>query len=391
MRSAAVCLLAGVLGCGDGGGFVPRTDGGTSDGQTLHDAGTSHDMAGLTCASIKCGANATCDPKTLTCSCNQGFGGDPQKGCTALPPCGNCPQFSHCDTKSNTCACEPGYQLMNNACAVAPIVDPSTRSANDVCAMWAAGHIVTDANPWQGGSIQTCTPGTLSRGGIDDTLRRADLFRWLIGLYPIVDDAGWNSKDQECAVMEAANGQLNHMPPNTWTCWTQNAYDASSSSNIAEGVGNGADSIDLYMDDGGVPSLGHRRWVSFPPLDGVGIGYASAFSCFHVFGQGNMSVASTWQAVPNPGPTPSQVAMFTTWSFHGDNVDFTNATVSVTRKDDNMPLAVEPVQLPAGYGVNAIGWTHMTWGPQTGKTYTVQIGGTSLGAVSYDVQPVSCP
>src|SRR5262249_30484566 len=113
MRSAAVCLLAGVLGCGDGGGFIPRTDGGTSDGQALHAAGTSHDMAGLTCASIKCGANATCDPKTLTCSCNQGFGGDPQKGCTPLPPCGNCPQFSHCDTKSNTCACEPGYQLMN--------------------------------------------------------------------------------------------------------------------------------------------------------------------------------------------------------------------------------------------------------------------------------------
>lgn len=189
MRSAAACLPAGVLGCSDGGGFIPRTDGGTGDGpQALHDGGATQDLAGLTCASIHCGANASCDPKSLTCSCNPGFGGDPKAGCVAQTPCGNCPAFSHCDSKSNTCACEPGYQLMNN-----------------------------------------------------------------------------------------------------------------------------------------------------------------------------------------------------------DGVEFTNATVSVTRKDDNTPLAVEIVQLPDGYGVNAICWTQMMWAPQVGKTYTVQIGGTSLGAVSYDVQPVSCP
>src|SRR5579871_1129478 len=104
--------------------------------------------------------------------------------------------------------CDPGYVEVNGSCVVAPFVDPASRSPSAVCAAWKQGHLLTDGNPWQPGAMQ-CAPGTLSRAGIDDTLRRSDLFRWLAGLAPVTDDATWDANDQLCAVMEAANGTLN--------------------------------------------------------------------------------------------------------------------------------------------------------------------------------------
>jgi hypothetical protein len=307
-----------------------------------------------------------------------------------LGPCGNCPQFSHCDVNSNTCACEPGYLVSAGACAVAPAGDPAQRPQNDVCAAWKLGRTITDPKPWKAGAMQ-CDPGTLSRAGIDDTLRRVDLYRWLAGLYPVTDDPTWDTNDQLCAVMEAANGMLNHTPPMNWKCWTQAAYDASSSSNLAWGPSNAADSIDMYLDDNGTPSLGHRRWVMNPPLDGVGVGFANTFSCLHVFGGGNQTPAAKWQAVPNQGFVPLPLAGFATWSFHAAGVTFGNAAITVVRVDDGMNLPVSIVQLPAGYGVDAVGFARGGWQAEAGKTYRVTVAGTGLGKVTYDVKPVNCP
>ncbi len=321
--------------------------------------------------------------------CDAGYGGDPKTGCAMQLPCGMCPTFAHCDVGTNTCACDPGYRLANGTCAVAPFADPAARTVADVCAAWKGGHVVVDPQPWKAGAMM-CDPGTLSRAAVDDTLRRADLFRWLAGLYPVTDDATWDANDQLCAVMEAENGTLNHTPPMTWKCWSQAAYDASSSSNLAFGTGTAADAIDLFMDDQGTPSLGHRRWVDNPPLDGVGVGFAMAFTCFHVFGMSNMVPPSQWQAVPNPGPVPLAVANYATWSFHAAGAALGNAAIAVTRKSDGMALPVTIVPLPGGYGVDAVGFTH-NWAPQAGETYTVAVTGTNLGDVRYDVSPVSCP
>jgi hypothetical protein len=394
-------LLAAVAVCGCSGGTFTIPDGFVEDlagrdlagrdlAQPVRDLSTA-DLAG-SCASVTCGAHAHCDPQSLACTCDSGYGGDPKAGCTAQTPCGNCPASSVCDTTSNTCACDPGYLLQNGACAVATAGDPAAHSAADVCNAWRIGNLVADQNPYKAGAMM-CDLGTLSRAGIDDTLRRTDMYRYLGGLYPITDDAGSDADDQACAVMEAANGMLNHMPPMSWLCWTQSGYNGSSSSNIAEGTAIPADSVDLFMDDSnGQPFVfGHRRWLMNPPLDGVGVGFAASFTCYHVFGSGNMQPPAQWQSVPNQGPTPLPYAQFAYWSFHAQGVELANAAIAVVRTDDGANLTVTPIQVPDGYGVNAIAFSRTGWQPEAGKTYQVTVSGTTLGQVTYMVQPVNCP
>jgi hypothetical protein len=359
--------------------------------QPIRDLAGGADLA-VSCAQVTCGAHAHCDAQSVACVCDPGYGGDPKAGCAAQTPCGMCGAHSYCDAATNTCACDPGYLLANGGCAVAAPADPATRSAADTCALWNAGNVVTDPKPYAPG-VMMCDPGTLSRAGIDDTLRRTDMYRALGGLYPITDDAGADADDQACAVMEAANGMLNHMPPMTWTCWTQAGYNGSSTSNIAEGNGLPADAVDLFMDDStGMPFVfGHRRWLMNPPLDGVGVGFAKGYTCYHVFGGGNMQPSSQWQAVPNQGTTPLPYASFSYWSFDADGVDFTNATVSVVQVSTGAALPVQPLQVPVGYGVNAIAFGRQGWQVAAGESYQVTVDGTSLGAVTYLVQPVNCP
>ena len=386
-------LLLGAAGC-SGELFLGEADdggsGGIDGGRDLAgrgDGGPGDLRAG--CSGVTCGAHARCDAGTGRCACEPGFDGDPGAGCSPRLPCGMCPRFAHCDPGSRTCACDPGYQQGGGQCVAAPIVDPGRRSPSEVCAAWRRGRVTVDPSPWKAGPSR-CDPGSMSRAGLDDTLRRIDLFRWLGGLYPVVDDAGWNARDQQCAVMLAANGSLNHMPPMGWQCWTQDAYAAASTSNLAAGVGNAADSIDLYMADSGVPSLGHRRWVMNPPLNRVGIGYASGFSCLHVFDGGNQPSPLRWQAVPNPGPVPLPLAQYAAWSIHGLFASM-QTTVQVRRVDDGADLPVKLQQLPLGYGGEAIGFARMGWNVEAGRTYRVQVTGVAIGNLSYDVQPIACP
>lgn len=341
----------------DGGGGTTDGGGGTTDGGPRADSGpTPTPDAGPTdpCAGVTCGANARCEAATRTCICSPGF-----------------------------------IDMGGGSCAAIPPGDPAGRSETEVCEAWAAGHVENAADPWNDVPGDMCAPGTLTAEAIDDTLRRVNLFRWMVGLGPVTDDPAQHPNDQACALMMTRNGALDHSPPTEWTCYSAAGAQGAGSSNLALGVGSPGDAIDLYVDDSGVPSLGHRRWVLHGPLGRVGIGFAGNAQCLGVFDRSGSSDRS-WTAWPSPGPFPRAAMPRQEWSFHSESFGLSSATVRVVRVGDGMELPVTVGHPPNGYGPNTVSWRPMGWSPEVGQRYRVTVEGFSGGPISYEVEPVSC-
>lgn len=328
---------------------VPVTDGGEGDvdATTPIDSGPTDP-----CATVRCGANQRCEPAT------------------------------------GACVCVEGFVLMGTSCVALPPGDPAGRTATAVCAEWAAGHVENSSDPWTEVPGDRCGAGTMPRDAIDDTLRRVSMFRWLVGLPPVTDDPAQHPADQACAVMMYRNGALSHSPPMSWDCWTMAGATGASRSNLALGTSTPGGAIDLYMDDSGVPSLGHRRWILNGPLGRVGIGFAGNAQCLGVF-DSSASSDRMWTAWPNPGPVPS-AAIRGEWSFHSNRIAMGSATVSVMRVGDGMTLPVSVGHPPDGYGPSTVSWQPMGWSAVVGQRYRITIGGIAGGAITYEVEPVSC-
>jgi len=101
------------------------------------------------------------------------------------------------------------------------------------------------------GSTSSCNSGTISNEALANTLKRVNYFRVSAGLPTITHfDTELNAKCQKGALMMYANQELSHTPPTTWSCYTQDGYDAASHSNIA--TNTGSSSITSYMSDHGI-------------------------------------------------------------------------------------------------------------------------------------------
>jgi uncharacterized protein YkwD len=349
----------------DGG--RPAVDGGTTlDASTTDDASVAldatpdldagHDVGPTDpCATITCGANAACDPRTRECVCCPGFVDD------------------------------------GAACVAPPPGDPATRTEADVCDAWRAGHIENARPAWSGEG--ECGPGTMPPEAIDDTLRRINLFRWLAGLPPVVDRPEDHAAQMECAAMMSANGALSHSPPESWSCYTSAGAGAAGRSNIALGYGSPGAAIDGYMLDRNTPSLGHRRWILNPPLGRVGIGFASPSrpgQCLSVFDGSGEGGDRTWTAYPNPGPAPSFLAQGE-WSFQAHGVSLRSSTsATVVRVSDGVSLPVTTRQTGGGGPPPTLVIVPEGWMGEAGESYRVTITDLASGDLTYEVQLVGC-
>ncbi len=326
-------------------------------------------------------------------------GGDPTGGSGPGPDCPTaCGASEHCDAATHTCVCDPGFVDEGGTCSPVDPGDPTLRTAQEVCDRWAQDHQITEPDPFDSSGAQ-CDPGTLKQGGIDDTLVRINLFRWLSGLGPTSDDPALNAVDQKCANLEAwwdfSNPNSPHSPPPSSTCYTSEGASGAGMSNIAWGNGP-ADSIDQFMEDNGnATTMGHRRWIVNPPLGPVGIGYwegggtYGSAECLAVFGSSGGGPNPPWVAVPNQGYVPLTIAQWT-WTFHGNDSGIPTATIAVTRVGDGADLPVTVQQLQQGFGQNTISWVPNGWQPAANETYRVTVSGLTSGSVTYDVKPVAC-
>lgn len=291
--------------------------------------------------------------------------------------------------------CPPG-----GSCAYLPSifrvrVDPRSRAY--AVSLYQQDYLGTaNIDPAWTGNIGTCNAGTTSQAFRNAVLRRINYYRVMAGI-PAVGalNPSYNQMDQEAALMMAANQDLNHTPPDTWLCYSQAGYNGASSSNLAMGA-NGPEAISLYMNDGGVSSLGHRRWVLYPQTQEMGTGDIDAPGSW-------MSVTNAmkswdthiWDARPAtldpfvawpPAAYIPYPVVYPVWSFSVANANFSNASVEVT--SGGLPVTVTVSRPPNGYGENTLAFKACncsTWpNPGADRAYRVTIRNVLLGGVLCD-------
>ncbi|TAL69055.1 MAG: CAP domain-containing protein [Bacteroidetes bacterium] len=206
---------------------------------------------------------------------------------------------------------------------------------------------------------------------------------------------------QEAALITCANEEMNHEPPNTSKCFTQNGYKGCVESNLWLGSATQVYDwlsekmiLDWLIDDK-VESLGHRRWLLNPFMRNFAYGRVDKVSnsgrhvtagVLKVFDQlvywPRFESDIEYVAYPE-GNYPadafkldwylsfSAVADRDTF-FNNKNVDFSNATIEMKDESDN-PVIVNSISYNTeGYGIpNVIQWK--AEGLVNGKRYTVSI------------------
>lgn len=331
------------------------------------------------CASQTCGANATCVSATGLCQCDAGYAGDPALGCTPLDPCSSttCPYGATCN--NGQCQCDAGFvDDGNQGCTQITPGDTATRSRDEVCARWNTDHPTLSQSMWQVEPADPCDEGVLHPVVITDALRRTSLFRWLVGLPGVTSMPQYNLTTQACATtLAAANRGLSHSLDASYTCYSPEAQQGAGSSNLAQGVNHPANSVDLYVGDNGVRSLGHRRWVFNPSMGATGFGQRGSYSCMHAF-DGSAQANPEYVAYPAPGFFPRN-ALIGYWSFGSTQLGLNaQTTISMTRTDTGDPVAVEDVYFPGGgYGIPVVAWRVPAAANDVEYEVTVQVGAQS--------------
>jgi len=215
------------------------------------------------------------------------------------------------------------------------------------------------------GDINACAPGTTDAGFRDLVVLRINWFRAMTGVPAgVVFDSLNNAKNQQAALIMSANNALSHFPPQTWSCWTQDGYDAAGKSNIA--LGNaGPDAITAYIEDfgGNNAAAGHRRWILYPQTQTMGTGDVPDTGA-------NSAANATWVqdghyfdprpvtrdsfvSWPPPGFVPYQL-VFPRWSLSYPNADFSAAAVTMTSNGVNVAVTKEALQ--GNIGENTLVW-----------------------------------
>lgn len=287
--------------------------------------------------------------------------------------------------------CDAGEGRDSDTGAVSDTEDTVDTSSGDVCERWTAARADLSEGTWSGDTA-TCDAGALSDDARATALRLVNLYRALAGLPAVGEDAAKSAAAQECALMMHVNGQLNHFPPSSWTCYSADGASAAGQSNIASGPTVMA--IDMYMSDfGNDTTLGHRRWILSNWLGDIGIGGTSNASCLQVIG-GAGSGTNTWTSWPPPGEVPLELMYLsyvpvdqTGWTVQSDTISLGGALVTVRKGGDVLPVTVE--RLLSNYGSSdAIRFVADGWTTSAG-TYQVEITGIS-SPISWETTFVSC-
>lgn len=245
------------------------------------------------------------------------------------------------------------------------------------------------AHNWNGNQA-TCTAGETTPEFRSSIALRINYYRAMAGVPADISfQDEYTTKAQQAALMMSANGKLSHSPSADWQCYSADGATAAGSSNLYLGV-FGPAAIDGYIEDPGDSNdvVGHRRWILYPQTQFMGVGdipatngYRSA-NALWVFDD-NMweprpATREEFVAWPPPGYVPYQV-LYPRWSFAYPDADFSNATVTMTRNGETIPVTLAPVE--NGYGENTFVWTPTGVSaaqPTADTTYTVTINNVQI-------------
>lgn len=267
--------------------------------------------------------------------------------------------------------------------------EPAEDGPRAVCERWEADW--QDVEPeWlpDPDDDDRCALGTVPDEAQDNAIRRTNLYRFLVGLEPVEFEPVLQQQQQECAVVMAAMGDIDHHPRSSAPCWTTLAATSAGSSNLALGYGM-ADSVDGYVDDGGVPSLGHRRWVLNPRARVTAFGYRPPTGCMYSFSD-DRPLGVDLVAWPPPGYVPIAAAEGR-WHF-SDYAGALRGAVSVSISvDDGELQPVEAEALEGGVAGSAGAWAFdVRYGRRHDRTVRVVAEGERRGELDYTVHFVDC-
>lgn len=266
-------------------------------------------------------------------------------------------------------------------------------------------HVVDDENVDAGwtGSVQSCTVGSESQASLDATLEAVNTLRSFAGLQPVTFNPQYDHYALAAALMMKAANNLSHTPGPDWPCYSDDGALGAGTSNLFLGE-SGAQAMVGYVDDSGVGSLGHRRWVLDPGALVFGSGSTGTTNALKVFGTIPSAPvpAGTQVSWPPAGYVPWDW-VFGTWSLAlgGDNdyQDFNVDGAQVHVAMDGQQLDVKNVQtLDDGYGTGrTFSWDVSLPNAATTADHDLKVaidGITENGAafpVSYTVRAIRIP
>jgi len=287
--------------------------------------------------------------------------------------------------------CSPGLSSHHGVCAPEAPEPFRSRTEGEICARWQQDHFRVSGE-WSPtpGSADDCDPGIVSEEAHENGIRRTNLLRWLVGLDPITEARQLRQQEQECAVIQDAIGRLDHHPDESSPCWTAEGDRGAGSSNLARGLSNIADTIDLYVQDRGVPSLGHRRWVFNPTMEVTTFGLKRSSSCMYSFSRSGTANVEFW-SWPPPGHVPTQASLGE-WSFVSNTyAPQSNSVVEYSVNGEPFET-VESRIVGGNYGWGrTMAWSIPSSATRTaGSIIRIRISDTRGGDFAYTVRFVNC-
>ena len=220
------------------------------------------------------------------------------------------------------------------------------------------------------GSVNPCNVGTESQASIDATLSTLNILRDFAGLGPVSFSAEKNQRALAAATMMKAQGALSHDPDPSWKCYSDLGHFGAGTSNLYLGA-SGAEAMVGYVNDAGVTSLGHRRWILDPEAVEMGTGSTGTSNALVVIPSANAPAA------PTPGDSvvgwPSAGLFPAPWLFEDWSVAIGNSQTQAAYSTENAQVSVsvdgEPAAVSGLRDPNAgIGGTI-----GTGRTLTWQV------------------
>lgn len=125
------------------------------------------------------------------------------------------------------------------------------------------------------GDIDTCTVGNLSKEFRQYSTQWLNYLRFISGLRQVVFSCSAGEKVQAAALMMAANKRINHYPPRTWLCFSEDGRYAAEKSNLFGSTGE-INTRPSAVINTWFRSPGHRAGLLSPFLYNYALGVANS-------------------------------------------------------------------------------------------------------------------
>lgn len=194
-----------------------------------------------------------------------------------------------------------------------PTPSPAPASTAATPTGWAgAAAALYDSAP----DLAGCRAGVLKASVRQQALADLNALRQRHGLSAVSYAPSGDTEVADASMIMAANGQLSHTPPTSWTCYTAAGANGAGSGNLYMAWGNGLgfmsadDHFAAWINEGGSNALGHRRWLLDPFLGQVSYGrFAVQRADGHRIDSVTLKVFGFAAAAALPAAVPTFVAV----------------------------------------------------------------------------------